>query len=341
VKVRILSPIDSENLDIVESLETLSPNIELREHEPTTSTVLVVDRQELFTSELRNNDATDTYEALGFSVHSNSKPTIESHIALFESLWKQKELYSQLQMSATDLELANQQLKMHDKMQTEFINIAAHELRTPIQPILGMADLLASKHEENEQNDIQLSRSDLELIIRNAKRLEKLSSDILEVSRIESDLLHLHKERVNLNDIIIAVVQEANLQAKKSPSVQFEYSPKDIWMNVDKGRIMQVMSNIIDNAVKFTEIGKISISTHIEQDGKIAVVSVEDTGSGIDIEIVPRLFTKFATRSERGTGLGLYISKNIIEAHDGGIWAKNKNNGAGAIFTFTLPITNN
>ena len=339
VKVRMLTPIDSENLDIVEALEKVSPNLEIREHEQTTSTVLVVDRQELFTAELRNDAATETVEALGFSVYSNSKPTIESHVTLFESLWEQKELYSQLQMSATQLELANEQLKMHDRMQREFINIAAHELRTPIQPILGMADLLESNRGKNEQSNIELSKSDLELIIRNAKRLEKLSSDILEVTRIESDQLCLDKERINLMEIINSVIHDVDIRTKKNPSVQSEYTPRDVWMNADKGRITQVVSNLIDNAMKFTEGGKISISTEIAENGKIAVVSVKDTGSGIDSDMVPRLFTKFATKSEKGTGLGLYISRKIVEAHGGEIWAENNKEGPGAIFRFTLPIT--
>src|SRR5581483_3709837 len=361
-KVRILCPIDSENVNIVKYLEKVSPHLEVREHEPTTSTVLMINRRELFTSELRNNNTYDLYEALSFSVYSNSKPTIESHISLFESLWKQKELYNQLQKSTAMLELANEQLKTHDKMQQEFINIAAHELRTPIQPILGMVDLLEARlqkdTEEPQRNSIVLSKREMDMIVRNAKRLGKLSSDILEITRIESNLLKINKEQIDLKEIIISAIQDAKNQIagssepaamvanKSAKNIEFDFNYKedDIFVSADKEKIAQVVYNLLDNATKFMKDtgGMISITLRRqkENDDKASViVSVKDKGHGIDTEILPRLFTKFATKSERGTGLGLYISKSIIEAHGGRIWAENNKDGKGATFAFSIPIS--
>lgn len=350
VKIRVLCPIDSENISIIEYLETFIPEVQLREHESTASTVLIVDGRELFISELRNNDTDNIYEALSFPVYSNSRPTIESYTTLFESLWKQKELYDQLERSAVQLELANEHLKVHDRLQREFINIAAHELRTPIQPILGITEIIlqsknlkmnsasgSSNSNTVDEDSFLFSREDFDLIVRNAKRLERLASDILEIARIESDSLQLRIEQINLNEVITTALQDLNAQAEKRGAIQFEYIPNVITLRADKERLTQVIFNLIDNAIKFTENGKISITTWTEKEGQIAVVAIKDSGSGIDSQILPRLFEKFVTKSERGLGLGLFISKSIIEAHGGKIWAENNRDDKGATFTFELP----
>jgi signal transduction histidine kinase len=185
---------------------------------------------------------------------------------------------------------------------------------------------------ENEQ---------IALIIRNAKRLERLASDILDVSKIESQSLKLNKERFNINNVLYDTIQDirnrlANDNGLDS-SVKVYYEPKDIIVEADKGRITQVVSNLLNNAIKFTEEGVISVGA--ERKGDQLVVSVRDTGQGIASEISPRLFSKFATKSETGTGLGLFISKSIVEAHGGRIWAENNSNGKGATFSFSIPLT--
>jgi signal transduction histidine kinase len=239
------------------------------------------------------------------------------------------------------LAAANEQLKVHDKMQREFINVAAHELRTPIMPILGEAEFI--KHQfDNKKKTVEIEREQVSLIIRNAKRLDRLASDILDVSKIESHSLKLNKERFNLKEVLSSAVQDLGDHIEKNigndHSLKVLYDANDIIVSADKERISQVISNLLNNALKFTEEGYISIST--EKKGEDVIVTVKDTGVGIDQEILPRLFSKFVTKSEKGTGLGLYISKNIVEKHGGKIWARNNVDGKGATFAFSIPINN-
>jgi signal transduction histidine kinase len=241
------------------------------------------------------------------------------------------------------LDLANRQLELHDKMQKEFINVAAHELRTPIQPIIGLTEILQSKIKDNDQLNI------LNTVVRNSRRLHQLTEDILDVTRIEGHTLRFNREPCNINDIVKAVVEDYVAQIEKGRTkheLVIEYKSKgdNIIADVDKGRISQVVSNLINNAIKFTSNGTITVTTEIinKTSSKEALVSVKDSGIGIDPEITQKLFSKFVTKSFSGTGLGLFISKNIIEAHGGRIWAVNNNSDGreekGATFYFTLPL---
>ncbi|HEX2124809.1 MAG TPA: sensor histidine kinase [Nitrososphaeraceae archaeon] len=285
-----------------------------------------------------------------------------------------------LEEANKQLDLANKQLKLNEKAQKEFINVAAHELRTPIVPILGLSELLYSQMNKSMQDDDDEGRKQLlqpepqekqqkqdllqkkkqleklEVIIRNASRLQRLTEDILDVTKIESQALKLRLEKANLNDLISDIIGDYTGseigKLKSNVKIRFEPNDKDsnIFVNVDRGRISQVIFNLISNALKFTEEGSITvaINNNISKDNNInnqVIVSVKDTGTGIDPEILPRLFTKFATKSDVGTGLGLYISKSIVEAHGGKIWAENNNNNnnldgqirRGSTFYFTLP----
>lgn len=233
---------------------------------------------------------------------------------------------------------ANDQLKVHDKMQKEFINIAAHELRTPIMPILGEVEYIGNQFDHKKEK-VEVQKDQVTLIIRNAKRLERLASDILDVTKIESKTLKLNEEQFNLNDILSDAVQDIRNHISDNGSgnyVKVAYIPKDIIVEADKGRITQVISNLLSNAVKFTEEGVIYVSAEKKDDQ--VVISIKDTGKGIDPEILSRLFSKFVTKSDKGTGLGLFISKSIVQAHGGRIWAENNADGKGATFYFTLPI---
>ena len=242
-------------------------------------------------------------------------------------IWN-KRLEQTIDARTTELRVANEQLKTKDKMQREFINIAAHELRTPIQPILGAAEML-----EDELGD---KKEDIRMIARNARRLERLTRDLLDVARIEGQSLKLDKEKFDIGELVSIVVKDYRKRFANSDGVLLEFESKvNIIVEADKERITQVISNLIDNALKFTKSGRVVISTKKESDGRIAI-SVRDTGTGIEPSIIPHLFTKFASKSQSGTGLGLFISKSIVEAHGGKIWAQN-NEDEGATFTFTIP----
>jgi signal transduction histidine kinase len=310
-----------------------------------TVTIVVADRKISLVIEKKDDLKENFIDAIGLATYSTSKPTVSSYVSIFENLWTQAELYQQIA-------LANEQLKIHDRMQREFINIASHEMKTPTQSILGYSQLLQQHPEKREEMT--------QAIFRNAIRLQKLTNDILEVTRIESQSLKLNVEQFNLNDLISNIVQDYTTQLEKDNSNvnllynQSKEKDKIITVQADKARITQVISNLISNAVKFTTTTKegsitISIEKEEEQHQKgeqqgnnnyQVIVSVKDTGGGIDPEILPRLFTKFATKSEvGGTGLGLFISKSIIEAHGGRIWAENNKDGKGATFYFSIPLS--
>ncbi|HZA68771.1 MAG TPA: HAMP domain-containing sensor histidine kinase, partial [Nitrososphaeraceae archaeon] len=278
-------------------------------------------------------------EAIGLSFYSNSNPSVESYKLFFELLWNER--------------TANEQFKLNEIMQREFINIAAHELRTPAQSVLGYAELMR-ENALDKQAMIGESIEEIEAIYRNAIRLQKLTNDILDVTRIESQTLRLDKEVTNLNELIARIVQDYksylrrhsnSINNKESPVQLFSYiGDCELIVEADRGRINQAISNLINNAIKFTSRrgGIISVTTEKRNnkgENQEVIIAVKDTGEGIHPEIMPRLFTKFATRSSSGTGLGLYISKSIVEAHGGRIWAENNSDGMGATFSFSLPMT--
>jgi signal transduction histidine kinase len=231
---------------------------------------------------------------------------------------------------------ANEQLTVHDKLQREFINIAAHELRTPLQPILGLSQILESKFGERSE--------EMKVIARNARRLERLTQDILDVSRIESGALSLNIQTIDLDEAISSVIIDyrnniadvIRTENTKKEKVKINYEPKKLMVKGDKERIQRILSNLINNALRFTKEGEIIVKTQVI-DGFVQTI-VKDTGTGIDPEIMPRLFQKFVTKSEKGTGLGLFISNSIVQAHGGTMWAENNAGGKGATFTFTLPL---
>ena len=250
-----------------------------------------------------------------------------------------KKLEGTVNARTAELRRANEQLKNHDQMQKEFINVAAHELRTPIQPVLALSDILRSKIKDKEQVEL------LDVILRNVKRLQRLSQVILDVTMIESHSLKLNKHAIDLNDLIVNIIQDhQNVIQKSDGKVKLQYETeakgkegKQIFVEADRERITQVIWNLLTNAMKFTKDGTITVSTRVT--GREVIVTVRDTGEGIDPKIQPRLFSKFATSSTQGTGLGLYISKSIVEAHGGSMWAENKSDRrGGATFYFSLPV---
>jgi two-component system sensor histidine kinase VicK len=297
------------------------------------STILVTDRKASLVTELRDDSKENFVEATGLATYSTSEPTIMSYTSIFQNFWKQVELY--------------EQLKVHDKMQKEFISVAAHELRGPIQPILGLSGVLRSRTKDTGQYEL------LDAIIRNAKRLKQLTEDILDVARIESKLLTLRKSHFDLKELILNTIADYASQIireGKDNRVKMELATKegeDYDVYGDRERITQVISNLLDNAIKFTDGGTIIVeidkrknNKDNNKEGVIVVVNIQDTGKGIDPIIRDKLFQKFTTRSDKGMGLGLYLSRKIIEAHGGEIWAANNTNGRGATFGFSLPVNN-
>jgi signal transduction histidine kinase len=263
------------------------------------------------------------------------------------------------------IRLQYNKLKEMDKMKDEFINVAAHELRTPIQPIIGLSEILRSKMRNNDSGNNPSSNSEnqefVDVILRNGQRLEKLVEDVLDVTKIESQSLELHKEHFDLNDLIISIIDDIvaaeaesmvyglTARRKGKNNVKITYQPRHLPVYADRNRITQVISNLLNNAQKFTSEGYVMVTTDKKIDENnnsnnnnhsIAIINVCDTGPGVDPEIMPRLFTKFSSKSFSGTGLGLYICKNIVEAHGGRIWGDNNKDGKGATFSFTLPMAN-
>ncbi|MGA8844347.1 MAG: ATP-binding protein [Nitrososphaeraceae archaeon] len=324
IKVRILLPADDIQIaQIMNEVMLAFPMLDIRSIDKSLQTsigVIIVDRKESLIIESRDDTKDNYYAAVGLATYSNSRRIALSYASIFDSLWKQGELY--------------EQLKVHDRMQREFINIAAHELRTPIQPILGLSEIASSKI---KNQDPELNKL-LETIFRNAKRLSRLTEDILDVTKIESQSLKLHKQNCNLKDIIVNVFEDYNIKRQQKNLNLLYHCNEDIIIEADKMRLTQVISNLLNNSIKFTKEGEISVNVERDDIAQLIIVSVRDTGLGIDPEILPRLFTKFASRSFEGTGLGLYISKSIIEAHGGRIWTQNNDGNKGATFSFSLPL---
>jgi signal transduction histidine kinase len=269
----------------------------------------------------------------GVLVYAINRGIHRRHLAVERLLQTEVEKRTgQLQTANNQLLIANEQLKLHDRMQEEFINVAAHELRTPIQPILSLTQILYSKIKDSQQQE------SLDIVIRNAKRLKKLSDDLLYITRLKTQTLELKKEQFNLNEAILHAIDDVILSKEFSSNhLKLLYEPRDVLLKADKSRIDEVISNLLSNAIKFTPEGTITISVEKDETENWVIVSVKDTGQGIDISILPRLFTKFASKSYQGTGLGLFIAKGIVEAHMGKIWGKNNVDGIGATFSFSLP----
>jgi two-component system, OmpR family, sensor histidine kinase VicK len=338
VQIRILIPTSEQIMRTINESKRICPLVDFRIAEgnlQTQITLVLIDNEHCMIIELKDDTRDSSYTAAGLSTYSNSKSIILSYASIFEILWKQNELY--------------EQLKIHDKMQREFIDVAAHELRTPIQPILGLSQVLQSTMKKDDNASNIRYQELLDPIVRNVKRLQQLTEDILDVTKIESQSLQLKKELLNINEVISAVLADYGTHIKKihggitNTNAKIALNYKDyVFVMADRSRLYQVFANLLNNAIKFTEEGNITITVQRTHDiNEETVVSIKDTGAGIDAEILPRLFSRFTTKSQTsGTGLGLFISKGIVEAHGGRIWAENNSDGKGATFSFSLPIVN-
>ncbi len=333
VNIRMLLPSSDKSEELIEQTKSNVPKINIRTISASLETkisILVVDSRQCLILELKDDKQNSSYEAVGLSTYSISPTIISSYLAVFESFWRQAELF--------------ERMKEVELLEKDFVNIAAHELRNPIQPIIGFSELLYSKMDNQEHRRL------LDEVILNAKRLERLARLMLDVTRIENNSLVLTREALDASRILKDIVDSYNHKLEeKNAEINNENTKltiiqkgiKNINASIDRVRITQVFCNILDNAVSFSHEGKIHVMSKVEkQNGQhFLIISVKDTGPGIDPEILSKLFTKFASKSDMGTGLGLFISKGIVEAHGGKIWAEN-NPDRGATFSFSLPINN-
>jgi two-component system, OmpR family, sensor histidine kinase VicK len=332
--IKIICPLSERNSQILRKMSNEAPSIQILNGSTSPAAgVLIVDGMKFSRTELGESSNNDTNiqssQAARFTVYSNSRPTVELFRSIFGLLWNERTL--------------NEQLRITDSMQRDFINIAAHELRTPIQPILGLSQILSNKLINTEYSD------HLNVIVKNALKLQRLTEDILDVQKIESKTMNLKKERFHLNKLILDIARDYRnqLQNKNGNKVEVEImvnvANKDIpvFIEADRYRVTQVITNLLNNAIKFTIKGRILICLDQKKGNNPpeVLVSVTDTGQGIDPHILPRIFSRFVSKSYQGTGLGLYISKGIVEAHGGKIWGKNNDDGKGATFSFSLPAT--
>ncbi|MGA9844793.1 MAG: HAMP domain-containing sensor histidine kinase, partial [Nitrososphaeraceae archaeon] len=344
-KTSVFSSFSSANENNIQPLQIRHLESQPR-YNVTTVTILIVDRKASLAIEKVDDSKTEFIEAVGLSTYSTSEPTIASYVSIFENFWSQIDLYEKLMAS--------------ERMEKEFINLAAHELRTPAQAILGYTELAMMEYNNNNNDTIGNEKLGyLTAVHRNALRLQRLTKEILDVARIESNTLKLDKDRFDLveriNDVIndITHAQITN-KTKNNTEIVFNKPDRELFVTADRVRINEVITNLLSNAINATKNnGKITISTRLVENAKndnytndnninnnktCVIVSIKDNGVGIDPEIESKLFTKFATKSESGLGLGLYISRCIIEAHGGKIWGENNKGEEGATFAFSLHV---
>lgn len=356
VNIRILSPSNKKILSFTQRYDKSTFKFHnqikikhLKEDLQTKISLLLVDKKYSLAVELNDDTKGRTVDAIGFGTYSNSKSTVLSYASIFETLWRQSELYERL-------EQLNEELRLRDVAQREFINTAAHELRTPIQPILGLSEIILKSNKDEDLKEYLI------IIARNAERLHRLTNNILDVTRIEGRILRLDKGIVDLDNLISSLVTEYQTSIEqneigkvskedKNLFSQVYYRPpadvSPVMIELDRDRIIQVLSNLINNAMNSSnkrrivgndEIFPIEIFMKKEDGSEEITIMVRDGGTGIDKSMNGKLFTKFVTTTDGGTGLGLYVSKNLVEAHGGKIWAYNNSNGRGATFCFTLPL---
>ncbi len=334
VKLRVLTIPDSENTKETNKIKSKYQNIAFKDLEPTMASfnrILVFDNKTTVVWEVVDDDQQKFTQALGMAVFIESLKTSETITVIFNNLWNQSEIHRRLKD-------AHEKLKGQGKMQSRFMDLVAHELRTPLQSILGITEILKNEIKDNDQNFL------LRIAISNAKKLHRLSENILDITRLEGNILYLNKERFSFNQLVTYVITDFVNNIEYNKFITFEYRnfDKEYFVFADKFRVSQVIQNLIDNSMRFVRNrGKIILTLGEKRVHSIDVVelSVTDDGESLKPEILTRLFTKFASDSYYGAGIGLYLCKKIIEAHGGRIWAKNNHDMKGCTFSFGIPQT--
>jgi signal transduction histidine kinase len=326
-----LLPIDSLSKNLNFKIKSIVPPT--RKTHLIKTTFLIVDKKSILIIDVKDDTQENFIEAVGYATYHTSKSRTESYNFIFDTIWRQADLHDSLREANKNLLYSYQKLEEQDAMEKEFINIAAHELRTPSQSIIGYSELLKNLPERNKQYE--------EAILRNAERLFSLVTNMLNVARIESQTMKLNKTVFDLNVKIQNVIKDISQQTDLDSfdKIKIKFIPiEKLNILADKEKIFEVFANLVNNAIKFTKQGTVTINLKKENKTNQAIVTIRDSGPGIDSEIIPHLFSKFKTKSEKGLGLGLYISKNIVEAHGGRIEAYNNYDPKGATFVVTLPL---
>ena len=328
VNVRILCPVDESNNDLVRSIQDVYKRVKISTYQKYSfkSIFLIVDSNQFIRAELKNPDADDFESVFGLAVYSNSKPSVESFKTFFDIAWNQITL--------------SEEFRNRERAKDDFLAVASHELRTPIQPILGYAYLAAKGKVSQEEA--------WDGVLKEARRLQQLANDILDVTKFESGNMIYFMDHEKINRLLASIANSVKKDLPDGLEIAVEYDEAEadlqIWM--DRSRMSQVITNIIGNAMKFTEQGSIKIQSKAMRDENKIEIRVSDTGKGISKDVMPMLFQKFATRghgevqNRKGSGLGLYICRAIVNGHDGEISAFN-NGDRGATFVISLPISNN
>jgi two-component system, OmpR family, sensor histidine kinase VicK len=307
------------------------------------SDALAVSNQKL---ELKTRELNETNKAL-FKSHDQlaeiNKELASANKRLALTNKRFAEVNEKLALANKELSLVNEKIKDYNTINAEFINKAAHEIRTPIHNILGYSELLLIDIENDKTNNNHHNNKNqsIQAIFRNANRLQMLAEGILNIARIERDTLKLNKKRLNLvaemHSLIGEIIRSQISTSSKKIKILFEPEEEYISIDVDKVLLQGIIRNLLDSSIKLCkDDGTISID--IEKFDDKIVTSIKLTGAGIDPEIVPSLFTKFEFRSYQGIGLSLFIAKSIVEAHGGRIWIENNPNLSTTIFNFGLPI---
>jgi two-component system sensor histidine kinase VicK len=351
IVIKIICPLSKENYHIkrkMSSKDGTNNNIQILNGNISSVAMLIVDNEKFLRTEIKEPKDDKFMESMGFAIYSNSKISVDSYRSIFDLLWNERLLY--------------EELKRTELMQQEFINTAAHEFRNPLQIILAASRIIL-RH-SNELEWANQSKEVVNIIDRNARRLKRLTEDVLDIAKIETQKLITNKSLFNLEDVVSNAVNDFQSHIKSEERdnklrIELRQEPfQNLLVLGDTGRISQVVYNLLSNAIKFTEDGCIEVimkkgkshsididsdtntNTTTADDLKLAIVYVKDTGKGIDPAVKDRLFEKFSTKSHSGLGLGLYISRKIIESHGGMMWAVNNKNGKGATFGFSLPLMN-
>ena len=317
--VKILIPYEESVVPILEQVKKEIPRVDFRvmnESLKTKISILIADRTKSLVIETRDDDMEELVEALGTSTYAESRSLAASYAAIFENIWKQTDMYDKL--------------KLHERLQSDFVNVAAHELRTPVQAIINYAELATTYSENRDEYYGKL--------LRNVTRLQKLTEEILDAARIEGGTLKLNKDQFDINAVVEAAVEELRIGGNAKGLNIVVITSGRLAVEGDRGRLSQVVSNLLSNAARYTEEGSITVSVEAATKDNLVRVRVADTGTGIDPLVAPRLFSRFVGNSQSGTGLGLYISKSIVEEHGGRIWVERNVPGGGATLTFEVPI---